>query len=197
VRQVEIRKAFERFLRERSLKLTPQRERIFDRVFATHEHFSAETMYHWLKQEPGPHVSRATVYRTLGLLLEAEFMKSLDTGRGELVYEHILGHAHHDHMLCLSCGRIEEFHDERIEELQLEACRKKGFELIRHDHRLIGYCRACAAARKRAPKTQDGAAHDTHADTTKEPASAAAPESANAGAVNATGARTTKTRGVR
>src|SRR5690349_2293471 len=149
MRQVEIKRAFEKFLRQRSLKLTAQRSRIFDRAFATHEHFSADVMYAWLSKEPGPRVSRATVYRTLGLLLEGEFMKSLDVGKGELVYEHVFGHGHHDHMVCLDCGRIEEFHDERIENLQLEAARKKGFEIVKHDHRLIGHCRACAAKRKR------------------------------------------------
>jgi len=144
VRHETILKAFERFLRTRSLKLTAQRRRIFERAFQTHEHFSAETLYAWMQAEPGPRVSRATVYRTLGLLLEGGFVESLDAGRGELVYEHVLGHKHHDHMVCLTCGRIEEFHDERIEVLQAEACRKKGFELVSHDHRLLGYCRACA-----------------------------------------------------
>jgi Fur family ferric uptake transcriptional regulator len=143
VKQEEIRRAFERFLRQRDLKLTPQRERIFDRAFATHEHFSAEKLYGWMRETPGPRVSRATVYRTLGLLQEGGFVDSLDTGLGELVYEHILGHRHHDHMICLRCGRIEEFHDARIEELQQEAAAKKGFALESHVHRLLGYCKRC------------------------------------------------------
>lgn len=143
----QIVQRFERFLRSRSLKLTNQRRRLLDRVFATHEHFSAETMYRWLAAETGERVSRATVYRTLSLLLEGGFVEALDAGRGELVYEHVLGHAHHDHMLCLACGKIEEFHDARIEALQVEACRKKGFELVAHDLRLRGYCRACARQR--------------------------------------------------
>jgi Fur family ferric uptake transcriptional regulator len=51
-------------------------------------------------------------------------------------------------MVCLDCGRIEEFHEERIEELQIEACRKKGFQLVSHDLRLRGYCKACARKRE-------------------------------------------------
>lgn len=149
MKQAEIQRAFERFLAGRGLKLTAQRQRIFARAFATHEHFSAETLYRWMREETGPRVSRATVYRTLGLLVEGGFVESLDTGRGELVYEHSLGHRHHDHMVCLVCGRIEEFHDPRIEALQAEACAKKGFELVSHDHRLQGYCRTCAEARRR------------------------------------------------
>jgi Fur family ferric uptake transcriptional regulator len=147
VKRDSIIRAFEAFLKTRGLKLTSQRRRIFERVFATHEHFSAEALVEWLAREQGPRASRATVYRTLGLLLEGQFLSALDAGQGELVYEHVLGHVHHDHMLCLSCGRIEEFHDERIEELQLAACRKKGFELVSHDLRLRGYCRGCARRR--------------------------------------------------
>lgn len=146
--QAAIRNSFERFLKTRSLKLTSQRARIFDRAFATHEHFSAERLYGWLREEEGPAVSRATVYRTLALLVEGEFLESLDTGRGELVYEHVAGHRHHDHMVCVDCGKIEEFFDERIEELQEEACRKKGFTLVNHDLRLLGYCRQCARERR-------------------------------------------------
>ena len=147
MKQESIQKAFERYLRSRGLKLTAQRQRILRRAFATHEHFSAERLYGWMQAEKGPRVSRATVYRTLGLLLEGGFVESLDTGRGELMYEHTLGHRHHDHMVCLECGRIEEFHDERIESLQQQACKRKGFELVSHDHRLLGYCRSCTATR--------------------------------------------------
>ena len=143
----QIVQRFERFLKTRSLKLTAQRRKIFDRAFETHEHFSAETLYGWLKDEKSEKVSRATVYRTLALLLDGGFVEALDAGRGELVYEHVLGHAHHDHMVCLDCNKIEEFHDDRIEELQLEACKKKGFQLVSHDLRLRGYCRACAKQR--------------------------------------------------
>jgi len=150
VKHESIIRAFEAFLKTRGLKLTSQRKRIFDRAFQTHEHFSAEALVGWLGKESGPRVSRATVYRTLGLLLEGKFLSALDAGGGELVYEHVLGHVHHDHMLCLDCGKIDEFHDDRIEELQLAACRKKGFELVSHDLRLRGYCRACARKRSLA-----------------------------------------------
>ncbi len=143
---------FEDHLRQQDLRLTPQRRRIFDKVYGTHEHFSAETLYSWLAQEEGPKVSRATVYRTLDMLSKGGFVESLDTGKGEMVYEHVLGHEHHDHMVCETCGRIEEFHDERIEELQLEAARLKGFEVRSHVHRLMGQCSACAKKSDKSKK---------------------------------------------
>ena len=174
MRHTAIRQAFEAFLKSRTLKLTAQRRRIFDRAFSSHEHFSADTLYSWLRDEPGPKVSRATVYRTLSLLCEGEFMRSLDAGRGELVYEHILGHRHHDHMVCLMCGRIEEFSDPRIETAQLEACARKGFELVNHDLRLMGYCRSCSKKRREgdggARTAVDAAARGT---TRAEPAAGA------------------------
>jgi Fur family ferric uptake transcriptional regulator len=143
VKQAEVARRFEAFLREKGLRLTAQRRRILERAFATHAHFSAEELYGWLGAEAGADVSRATVYRTLALLQEGGFVEALDAGRGELVYEHVLGHAHHDHILCLGCGLIAEFQEPRIEALQEEAARRKGFVLVDHDLRLRGYCRGC------------------------------------------------------
>ena len=137
-------KRFEEHLRSNDLRLTPQRRRIFECVFATHEHFSAETLYGWLAGEEGAKVSRATVYRTLDMLAKGGFVESMDSGQAELVYEHVLGHKHHDHMICESCGKIEEFHDDRIEELQQQAAEARGFQVRTHVHRLMGRCRSCA-----------------------------------------------------
>ena len=147
MRHSAIRDRFKTFLSSRSLKLTPQRSIVFEKAFETHEHFSAETLYSWLRDDEEASVSRATVYRTLQLLQEGAFIESLDTGRGELVYEHVVGHQHHDHMLCIDCGKIEEFQDPRIEELQEKACERKGFTLVSHALRLMGYCRSCARKR--------------------------------------------------
>ncbi len=85
MKQATISKRFEDFLRENDLKLTPQRRRVFDRAFSTHEHFSADTLYDWLRGEDGPAVSRATVYRTLDLLERGGFVESLDAGQGGLM----------------------------------------------------------------------------------------------------------------
>ncbi|HJP00566.1 MAG TPA: Fur family transcriptional regulator [Planctomycetota bacterium] len=142
--QALIDKRFEAYLRSRSLKLTPQRRRIFERAFSTHQHFSAERLYSWMGDDDGPRVSRATVYRTLALLEDGGFVESLDTGGGELVYEHVLGHGHHDHLICIDCGRITEFREPQIEALQQEVARKKGFTLLSHSLRLMGRCAACA-----------------------------------------------------
>ncbi len=152
MKQEAIRAAFEEYMRSNSLRMTPQRWRIFDRVFATHDHFSAETLYSWLRAEDSSLASRATVYRTLTMLVEGHFLDSFDSGTGELLYEHVMGHRHHDHLVCLDCGKIEEFFDDRIEELQLEIAEKFGFALLEHEHNLRGRCRACRAKHEREQK---------------------------------------------
>jgi Fur family ferric uptake transcriptional regulator len=150
--QAAIRKRFAETLKTKSLKFTAQRERIFERSFLTHEHFTADELHSWLKEEDGPRVSRATVYRTLRLLEEGGFIASVETGRGEFVYEHILGHQHHDHLICLDCGKLEEFRNDTIERLQDEVAESKGFTLVRHSLRLEGYCRSCGRKREAASK---------------------------------------------
>jgi Fur family ferric uptake transcriptional regulator len=143
VKKTNFESDFTAYLLQQDLRYTSQRKRVFDRAFETHEHFTAERLYEWLRDEPGPKVSRATVYRTLALLVEGGFLNSLDTGKGELYYEHVLGHRHHDHMVCVSCGRIDEFHSAEIERLQEQAAKERGFVLVEHDLRLFGYCKAC------------------------------------------------------
>ena len=94
------------------------------------------------------------------MLVEGGFLDSFDGGAGELLYEHVMGHRHHDHLVCMDCGRIEEFFDERIETMQEEIAKKFGFELKEHEHNLRGWCRSCSAKHKRdeAKQASEGSA---------------------------------------
>jgi len=143
VKHETIRRSFEEFLKQKKLRLTRQRDEVFELAFETHEHFTAETFLGWLNERDSG-VSRATVYRTLALLVEGGFLELLDVGTGEAWYEHVLGHQHHDHLICTGCGRIEEFREPRIEALQEEVAAKFGFVLKDHDLRLMGLCKSCS-----------------------------------------------------
>lgn len=133
---------FEVFLRRKGLRVTDQRREILQAAWATHDHFSADELYHWLR-EKGSKASRATVYRSLALMVEGGFLSGLDGGKGQMLYEHFLGHSHHDHMICLKCGRIIEFRCEEIEKMQHEMAAKHRFALLNHTLTLEGYCAAC------------------------------------------------------
>lgn len=136
---------FEAFLREKRLRMTDQRRAILLLAWETHEHFTADDMFAWVRDRDAS-ASRATVYRTLALLVEGGFIDTLRDGRGQTLYEHILGHAHHDHMVCMSCGRILEFRNDEIERLQEEVAAQKGFTILRHTLRLEGTCARCRNA---------------------------------------------------
>ena len=145
---------FEEFLKTESLKMTPQRRRIFDKAFAMHEHFSAERLYELLREEEGDGVSRATVYRALEVLAKGGFVETLETGRGEVLYEH-KGPNHHDHMVCKVCGKIAEFQDEEIEALQRKNAARLGFLMTGHMLRLSGVCGDCAATLRAEGRLED------------------------------------------
>jgi Fur family ferric uptake transcriptional regulator len=136
---------FEAFLRTRDLRMTSQRREILLLAWGTHEHFTAEQMDGGARARDAS-VSRATVYRTLALLVEGGFLATIDRGHGQTLYEHILGHSHHDHMLCQSCGRIIEFRCEEIEELQRRMAAHHHFLIQRHTLRLEGLCARCQSA---------------------------------------------------
>lgn len=129
-------------LQQRGLRWTGQRSRIVRTALATHEHYTAEELL-LLCRRDDPRLSRATVYRTLAVLEEAGFVEGLDAGDGKRRFEHVLGHEHHDHMVCLQCGAIVEFRDDELERRQEAAARRHGFRIERHSLRLYGRCRGC------------------------------------------------------
>lgn len=135
-------KRFEEFLKTRGLNLTGQRRSIVERIFSEPEHFTADGLAQELRFQ-GIAASKATVYRTLALLLESDLLESHDFQQGFLFYEPKYGHAHHDHLFCVSCGTIQEFQDERIEELQARVSRRAGFRVLSHTHKIFGLCPKC------------------------------------------------------
>ena len=139
----------EAFLRTRGLRLTRQRLAILDAIYSTHKHLTADQLFDLLQRGERTarlRISRATVYRTLALFCEGGFVQALDVGRDQgTLYEHTLGHEHHDHMICLECGRIIEFSDEQLERAQEAAVRRAGFRSTSHRLNVFGVCSRCAS----------------------------------------------------
>ena len=109
---------------------------------ATDEHRDAEEIYLSLRNE-GMSVSHATVYRTIDVLVKNNLVRKLELGDGRARYEHKMDLEHHDHLICVQCGKIEEFMDETIEEIQEKIVNELGFKLIRHIHQLFVICNNC------------------------------------------------------
>lgn len=131
------------YLKKKDLKLTDQRRLILD-VFLNHEsHVSAEELYDLLKKD-NPGIGLATIYRTLKLLCECGLASELRFSDGVTHYEHLFEHEHHDHLICLKCGKYIEVASPEIEELQQKLAAKHGFEVLRHRMELYGVCKECA-----------------------------------------------------
>ncbi len=134
------RAALAEYLDGKGLKNTKQRDVILVTFLASHKHVSAEQLYQEVQKE-APSVGYTTVYRTLKLLVEAGLAQERRFDDGLTRYER--EHSHHDHLVCLSCGKIVEFESELIESKQEQIAREYGFKVLRHRHELYGHCSNC------------------------------------------------------
>ncbi len=127
-------------LKEKGLKSTRQRDLIVSEFFKRHQHLTVEELLERVRKiDQG--IGYATVYRTLRLLTECGLAFKREFG-GSARFEHSTEH-HHDHLICLDCGKIVEFENDRIEKLQAEVCQKNRFKLVNHKMELYGYCEKC------------------------------------------------------
>lgn len=133
--------SFETLLDQRGLKYTYERRHILEEVKHLKRHFDADSLYERFKNK-GLRISRDTVYRTLPLLLESGVIQK-SVGEGKREFYEPTSKGHHDHMVCVRCGKIIEFQCEEIELMQEKVCRDFKFKLIFHDHRLFGECKDC------------------------------------------------------
>jgi len=141
-KQNDTLKLFTQFLAEQGLRMTSQRELILKTFCKQKKHVTAEQLYEVVKKTDDS-IGHATVYRTLKLLAEAGIARELNFGEGSLRYEPDPDDSHHDHLVCVKCGKNVEFFDEEIEKLQQKIAEKHGFVLTDHALNLYGTCSDC------------------------------------------------------
>ena len=127
---------------KKGLKITQQRLAGLDEMAKDNGHRESEEIYLTIKNNQLD-IARATVYRTLDILVKSNFVRKLDLGDGRARYENKIDSQHHDHIICDCCGKIIEFVDLKIERLQDEVANKYQFLLKRHTHQLFGICKEC------------------------------------------------------
>jgi Fur family ferric uptake transcriptional regulator len=142
---------FAEYLNSKDLRLTKERKAVLEEVFLHSGHLEAEELAHTLRRKK-KRASRATIYRTLDLLVESGIVRKVDLGRGHSHYELALDHPHHEHMICLKCGRVIEFSDRAVHQALTRLCRRKTFELTAHRFQVFGYCDKCRKAERRMPE---------------------------------------------
>jgi Fur family ferric uptake transcriptional regulator len=138
-------------LKEIGLKATLPRRKVLELFeHSKVRHLSAEDVYKSLMAE-GIDIGLATVYRVLTQFEQAGLLSRQHFETGKAVFELNQG-GHHDHLVCLQCGRVEEFYDAEIEQRQAEVARKRGFELKGHSLALYAECtKADCPGRKIVP----------------------------------------------
>jgi Fur family ferric uptake transcriptional regulator len=134
------RESLARYLDDHNLRHTRQRDAILEIFLEAKGHITSEEIYQRVR-ERYPHIGFTTVYRTMKLLCEAGLAHERKFEDGVTRYE--IEHEHHDHLVCVRCGKIVEFECKMIESAQNEIAGRYGFRVLRHRHELYGHCRSC------------------------------------------------------
>jgi Fur family transcriptional regulator, ferric uptake regulator len=145
---------FKSFLKEYNLKYTRERKEIIEAIVTLKKHFNAEEIHQQLRKHKS-HVSLATVYRTIPLLVNSGLIMETLHCREKVVYEKIYNKKHHDHLICINCGKIIEFYNEDVEKLQDEICRRYHFLPTEHRLGIKGYCQECQKKLKDIVRNSD------------------------------------------
>ncbi len=133
---------FREYVRRKGLRFTPEREMIVREIFEIHDHFDVDELYLRLRNK-GKKLSKASIYRTIPLLIDCGLIQEVYHEEGHMHYEHIYGYEPHAHIRCLECKRIEEFTDKRITAIEKDVIKRYGYRLTGFRFELFGFCPEC------------------------------------------------------
>jgi Fur family transcriptional regulator, ferric uptake regulator len=143
----EIKNIFAAYLETKGLRKTPERFAILEEIYSRTDHFDAEGLYtHMLKKDY--HVSRATVYNTLELLLTCDLITKHQFGKNLAQYEKSYGYKQHDHIICVDCKKVVEFCDPRIHQIQTMMGELLNYKITHHSLNMYGICGNCQKIRE-------------------------------------------------
>ena len=135
-----LRQRIYHFIESTNLRKTTQRDAIIHAAFSTTEHYTAEELL-LMARRIDPAVSRATVYRTLPLLVESGALKEMDFGKDYKFYDpNYVDHPNHNHLICADCNKIVEFEDVHIDTLETCISKRLGFTPEKKTVRIEARC---------------------------------------------------------
>lgn len=136
-------KQFDEYLNQKGYRFSNARNVVAQTFFKLSEHVDIEALYKKVREKDA-NVGIATVYRTLNLLVESGLVVKRNFETGATTYEKIDGE-HHDHLICVGCKTVVEFHNQKIEDLQTKVAAQYGYVLKSHKMELYGECSKCLA----------------------------------------------------
>ncbi|OGG05219.1 MAG: hypothetical protein A3F83_08540 [Candidatus Glassbacteria bacterium RIFCSPLOWO2_12_FULL_58_11] len=134
---------FIKFLRDEGYLVTRQRRRIAEIIFTTVGHLSVEDIQNILRQRKIS-ASIASIYRTLDVLIKSGLVVQHRFGKRFKRFEAARQDQHHDHLICNNCGKVMEFKNDTIEELQRQVAKEHSFVITNHKLDIYGHCSKCA-----------------------------------------------------
>lgn len=135
----ELEEQFKSFLYAHNGKVTNERLALLRAIYENDGHYSVDELLELMRTQ-SQRISRATVYRTLDLLVQSGLVKKLAIEGQETRYESAMTQGHHDHIICVDCHKILEFYDDALEKMQDEILDQHHFKMVRHVHQLYGRC---------------------------------------------------------
>ncbi len=135
-----VRKIFREYLEQHNHRKTEERFFILEEIYRQNEHFDVESLYAHIKSR-GSHISRATIYNTLELLLDCSLITKHHFGKNISRFERSYSYSQHDHLICEDCEHVFEFCDPRIQQIQSVMGDILKFNVTSHSLNLFGKCR--------------------------------------------------------
>ncbi len=142
---------FKRWISGEKLKATRQRQAIVN-IFLDSSGHKNLSQIHAQVVKVNPKIGYTTVYRTLKLLTRSGLAVQRKFADGETRYESASGKTHHDHLICLECGKITEFENEDMETMQSQIAQRYHFKISHHRMELYGQCADCRSGKKTPKK---------------------------------------------
>ncbi len=138
---------YKKYLQDNQIRHSTQRDKILGVFIKEQRHLSVAQIYELVRKRYSS-IGYATVYRAMNLICKAGIAEKIEFGDGISRFEHKYGQEHHDHLICVNCGKFIEVIDNRIEQLQKELAKAHNFKLKQHKMQLFGLCSECNKKKK-------------------------------------------------